>query len=162
MSHWRGCLSVTVGTRPDRREATRVYVEQSMIFGRTMGFSIDEEGLFHRAVLKNFGDLTSRGFTISSVHRKDGRRTREQLVVDVKFPACGRGASIALLRTPDGAREALTTFLHKEDELGGFAMSTYLKFRGSSGGFCTARSIRATRRSIGPRGCGAQVDQGSH
>jgi hypothetical protein len=48
--------------------------------------------------------------------------------VSSRIPESGRGANIALLRTPDGARQALTTFLHK-DGLGGFTVSTYLKFR---------------------------------
>jgi hypothetical protein len=96
-----------------------------------MTFSIEEETMFHGAVLKNFGDLVNRGFTISSVQRKDRDVTGEKLVVYVEFPDSGRGANIALLRTPDGARRALTTFMHKEDEFGGFMVSTYLKFRGA-------------------------------
>lgn len=85
--------------------------------------------MFQAAVAQAFGDLAVRGAIIGNLHEKANKLTGNQLVMEVEFPKSGRGLSIALLRSPDRSREALTTFLHK-DGTGGFMAYAFLKAKG--------------------------------
>jgi hypothetical protein len=95
-----------------------------------MSFSTDEQEMFEKAIRRHFGDLVSRGLQLSSVAVRTDPLTGEKLVADVGNPSTGRGITFTLLRTPDGSRQALTTFLRKGGT-GGFMVSTYLRHIGA-------------------------------
>lgn len=60
--------------------------------------------------------------------------TGDQLAVTVSYPPAGSELKMKMLRTPDGAREALTVFAQKggDSGTGGFALDTYLMRIGAS------------------------------
>lgn len=94
-----------------------------------MSFSRSEQDMFQAAVTQAFGDLAVHGAVIGNLQEKTNKLTGNQLVIEVEFPSTGRGLSVALLRSPDRTREALTTFLHK-DGTGGFMVHAFLKTKG--------------------------------
>lgn len=91
-----------------------------------MSFSADEREMFQEAVEKHFGSLKAQGFQLSRVTDKVEPLTGEHLIIEVGVPGVGRGVRIALVHSGDGARQALTAFMHKGGT-GGFVVRTFAK-----------------------------------
>jgi hypothetical protein len=96
-----------------------------------MGFTQADKDALTSGVSAAFGDLDKAGFRRNEVQLCSTPALGEYLETRIERLNSDRSVSIALTRTPDGSREALTISLER-GSADTFSLTTYLKYLGAS------------------------------